>query len=81
MADNEASEAKKGDSSAKQSDSSAKQETVTLSFVDWRYEEWDFGVEGVDPIRKEGTEVPADKEEEVREAARQTGERIELKKL
>ena len=53
--------------------------TVTLGFADWRFDEWDFGVKGVDPIRKEGTEVPADKEEEVREAAAKKN--MKLKKL
>lgn len=60
-------------------DDNKKKDTVTLAFNDWRYEEWDFKVEGVDPIRKEGTEVPKDKEQEVREAAARA--RIDLKKL
>jgi hypothetical protein len=56
-----------------------KKDTVKLAFEDWRYSSWDFGVEGVDEIRAEGTEVPADKEKQVREAAQKKG--IALKKL
>jgi hypothetical protein len=53
--------------------------TVKLGFADWRYDSYDFKVKGVDGIRKEGTEVPTDKEKELREAARKKG--IKLKKL
>jgi hypothetical protein len=60
-------------------ESEAKKKTVTLAFEDWRYDEHDFKVEGVDPIRKEGTEVPADKEKEVREKAAKR--RMKLRKL
>ena len=67
----------------KQSEGKAREpETVTLTFADHRINSWDFEVEGVDEIRDAeagGTEVPADKEEEVREAAQAKG--IELKRV
>jgi pyruvate dehydrogenase E2 component (dihydrolipoamide acetyltransferase) len=37
--------------------------------ADYRVDVFDHGVEGVDPITQEGTEVPADKEEKVLQAA------------
>lgn len=52
---------------------------VTLAFVNPMYNAWDFGVAGVDEITKEGTEVPASKEKEVRAAAEKRG--VELKKI
>ena len=56
-----------------------KKDTVTLAINDWRVNDWDFKVQGVDPITQEGTEVPASKEQEVRKAAKKHG--VELKKL
>ena len=49
------------------------QETVKLKITDWRHESFDPLVEGVAPITREGTDVPAGKEAAVREAARRTG--------
>ena len=55
-----------------------KSNTVSLEPADFRVDEFNSGVEGVEPIRKGGTEVPAGKEEEVRNAAKRAG--VSLKK-
>ena len=50
--------------------------TVRLEPADFEVSAFDPRVEGVEPIRKGGTDVPADKEQAVREAAKRTGVRI-----
>jgi hypothetical protein len=60
-------------------DEKTKSKTVKLAFVNPMYNSYDFKVSGVDEIRAGGTEVPAGKEKEVREAARKKG--IELTKV
>lgn len=55
-------------------------EKVTLDFVDWRYDEWTFKVEGTDySIKKGGTEVPQGRADAIEQAAYAEG--IELKKV
>jgi hypothetical protein len=47
---------------------------VRLDFEDWRYDEWTFEVgEESYSIEKGGSEVPADKENDVKKAAEEQG--------
>ncbi len=48
--------------------------TVTLDFEDWRYDSWDFEVQGTTyTIEKGGTEVPESREEEIKKEAQKSG--------
>jgi len=49
--------------------------TVTLALApsEWTIMSFDPQVEGVEPITHEGTEVPADKEQDIRTRARVAG--------
>lgn len=51
----------------------AKKETVVLAVADWRLDAYDPSIEDVVTITRAGTEVPADKEQEVRNQARKSG--------
>ena len=53
-------------------------EYVTIKPADWRINSYDLGVDGVDPITSEGTEVPKSKVASVEKAAEEQG--LELSK-
>ena len=48
-------------------------EYVTIKPADWRINSYDLGVDGVDPITSEGTEVPKSKVASVEKAAEEQG--------
>lgn len=59
----------------------AKDDTVKLAIApsSWQTDYFDPSVEGVEPISQAGTDVPAAKEDAVRDAAKRSG--VSLKKV
>jgi len=57
----------------------AEEKTVKLAVNSWQHYAFDPSIEGVEVITREGTVVPTDKEQEVREKARKAG--ISLRKV